>query len=288
MPQNQKIQKLKTYFEKREDIVMAFLFGSRAKGEEFSRENSDWDIAVYFKLPIDRIETEKEFDYLHEQQVWGDCIDILKTDGVDLIVLNRSSATIADTAIRGIPLVIKDRALWLKFMLRVTSQAIDFRQLVKNYAEIYWRSASLVSEDAIALDKILIFLNSESESLKEYLGLSWQEYQNDDKKRKFVERTIENLMNAVIDVSKIMLSSQKRAVPDTYKEIVRQTGLISPLTQEVADTLSNWVGLRNILAHEYLDYRWEKIKGFLGNYKPILNSFLDTSRKFLKENRTEK
>ena len=31
-------------------------------------------------------------------------------------------------------------------MLKVTSQAIDFRQLAKNYAEIYWRSASLVKK----------------------------------------------------------------------------------------------------------------------------------------------
>lgn len=149
-----KIENLKEYFEKREDIVMAFLFGSRAKGEESFRENSDWDIAVYFKSPTDKIEIEQERDYPQEQQILGDCVDILKTDNVDFITLNRASATIADAAIRGTSLVIKDRALWLKFMLRVTSQAIDFRQFVKNYAEIYWRSASLVPEDAVALDKI--------------------------------------------------------------------------------------------------------------------------------------
>ena len=280
-----KIENLKEYFEKQGGVVMAFLFGSRAKSEGSPHEGSDWDIAVYFKSLTDKIEIEQEFDYPQEQQVLGDCVNILKTDNVDFITLNRASATIADVAIRGIPLVIKDRALWLKFMLRVTSQAIDFRQFVKNYAEIYWRSASLVPEDAVALDKILIFINSEAESLKEYLDLSWQEYQNDDKKRKFVEHTIENIMNAVVDVSKIILSSQKKIIPNTYKEAVRQTGLISPFNQEVSDMLSNWVGLRNVIAHQYLDYRWEKIRNFLENYKPILNSFLNASRKFLEENR---
>jgi predicted nucleotidyltransferase len=38
---------LKEYFEKREDILMAFLFGSYAKA--ISHRESDVDIAVYFR-----------------------------------------------------------------------------------------------------------------------------------------------------------------------------------------------------------------------------------------------
>lgn len=44
---DQTIQALKEYFTKRDDVVMAFLFGSRAKG--YARITSDWDIAIYFK-----------------------------------------------------------------------------------------------------------------------------------------------------------------------------------------------------------------------------------------------
>ncbi|MDP3696741.1 MAG: nucleotidyltransferase domain-containing protein [Candidatus Taylorbacteria bacterium] len=143
-----KIKRLTEYFKKRDDIVMAFLFGSRSKDR--AHQGSDWDIAVYFRPPDGRVEVEKDRDYPQEKQVRGDCIDILNADNVDVILLNRISAMLADTAIRGIPLVIKDRRLWLEFMLRVTSQAIDFRQLAKDYAEIYWRSASLVSKDATA------------------------------------------------------------------------------------------------------------------------------------------
>ena len=41
------IKKLKTYFKNRDDVLMAFLFGSRAKG--ISAKRSDWDIGVYLK-----------------------------------------------------------------------------------------------------------------------------------------------------------------------------------------------------------------------------------------------
>ena len=43
----EKIEKLKTYFEKCDDVVMAFLFGSQAKG--YARIISDWDIGVYIR-----------------------------------------------------------------------------------------------------------------------------------------------------------------------------------------------------------------------------------------------
>ncbi|TAN62646.1 nucleotidyltransferase domain-containing protein, partial [bacterium] len=41
------IEKLKDYFKKHPAVVMAFVFGSRGRGEVSPR--SDWDIAVYFK-----------------------------------------------------------------------------------------------------------------------------------------------------------------------------------------------------------------------------------------------
>jgi uncharacterized protein (DUF2344 family) len=50
-------------------------------------------------------------------------------------VLNRARSCIANSAINGIPIVIKDRGLYLDFMLRVTTEAEDFRETVEDY----WR-----------------------------------------------------------------------------------------------------------------------------------------------------
>ena len=43
----EKIDQLRDYFLKRDDIILAFLFGSQAKG--LTRPSSDWDVALYFK-----------------------------------------------------------------------------------------------------------------------------------------------------------------------------------------------------------------------------------------------
>lgn len=136
------INNLKEYFEKKEDVVMAFIFGSRAR--ENVRLSSDWDIAVYFTPQRGYLEwEEQDREYLTEDRLWSDCIEILKTDDVDLIVLNRIAASIAATAIQGIPLVIKDYDLWLKFMLIITQEAEDYRVFVDEYYAISQRSASL-------------------------------------------------------------------------------------------------------------------------------------------------
>ena len=64
--QEERIKQLKTYFENRDDIVMAFLFGSQAKGR--AHQGSDWDIAVYFKPKVVSVEWEEQGrEYLEEQ-----------------------------------------------------------------------------------------------------------------------------------------------------------------------------------------------------------------------------
>ena len=135
---------------------MAFLFGSRARG--LSSKISDWDIAVYIKSNGRKIEFEKnDKDFPEASKIWSDLADILETDSVDLIILNRTTANIADSAVReGKPLVIKDRKLYLEFLLKISREAEDYRKTVKEYAEVYWRSASLNEKDAEIINKRLI------------------------------------------------------------------------------------------------------------------------------------
>jgi predicted nucleotidyltransferase len=128
---NQVIGKLKNYFESRDDIAMAFLYGSWAKGQEGI--DSDVDIALCFR-PRDGIVEWEELDshYDGESQIWLDLERIVERD-VDLLVLNRVAPTVADSALGGIPIVIKDAKLYMDFLLRITSEAIDFREWVEEY-----------------------------------------------------------------------------------------------------------------------------------------------------------
>lgn len=69
------------YLQSREDVMFAYLFGSLGKGNLFPL--SDVDIAVY--LVNSAGASEKRFEIL------GALMDFLKTDEIDLVILNRAS-----------------------------------------------------------------------------------------------------------------------------------------------------------------------------------------------------
>ena len=127
-------EKLKEYFDCRKEVAFAFLYGSQAKG--YATKLSDVDVAVYF-YPEKRhpIEYEEEVFYPKENEIWGDLERMLKRN-VELLVLNRVPATVAASAIRGIPLLINDWWLYLDFMEVVTDIAEDYSEFViREYQE---------------------------------------------------------------------------------------------------------------------------------------------------------
>jgi predicted nucleotidyltransferase len=115
------LESLKNYFEERDDISFAFLFGSAAKGRV--RSEGDVDIAAYFK-PEKELEWEAfNKTYEGENRIALDLERLLKKE-VDFVVLNRARAVVADEIIRkGTPLVIKDRGAFLDFLCIVSDEA---------------------------------------------------------------------------------------------------------------------------------------------------------------------
>lgn len=128
------IKSLNRYFKNRGDVAFAFLFGSQAKGS--ATKLSDVDMAVYF-YPKERhpVEFEEDVYYESEDEIWTNVEKIVKNE-VEILVLNRVSATVAASAIRGIPLAINDWGLYLDFMEVVTGEAEDFMDfMIKDYME---------------------------------------------------------------------------------------------------------------------------------------------------------
>ena len=110
---------------------MSFVFGSFIKGRE--HEESDVDIAIYLKPEQNMLEIEEPIYYKTEDEIWGDLERILQRE-VDLIILNRAPVTICDMAVReGKPILIKDRKIFLRYMVAVSSLAVEYREFVKSY-----------------------------------------------------------------------------------------------------------------------------------------------------------
>ncbi|MDO8662272.1 MAG: DUF86 domain-containing protein [Candidatus Omnitrophota bacterium] len=280
---NKSIAILKKYFLNKPDISAAFLFGSQAK--TYAGKISDWDIAVYFWPKEDKSEIEWEEAgkaYPGENKIWDDLVDILKTDNVDLVVLNRAPANIAASAIsEGRALVIKDRKAFLDFMLVTMRQAEDYSDFVDTYYKISQRSSSLGQRDREKLKKIIDFLSHEVSSQEYFSKFDFNGYQ-DAHKRRDIERWVENMINSAIDIGEVILASEKKKIPDYYKDVFVQLGLLPQFRQMDVAKFTGWVKLRNILAHEYLDLKWQKISSFAQECKTHFAVFLEAAKEFLK------
>jgi predicted nucleotidyltransferase len=78
------IAKALAYLQSNSDILFAYLFGSFGKGRPLPL--SDVDIAIFLKEPTDFLEKRME--------ILGALMDLLRTDEIDLVILNKAPLTL--------------------------------------------------------------------------------------------------------------------------------------------------------------------------------------------------
>lgn len=271
---------LRNYFLGKSGVSMAFLFGSFAAGRATS--DSDVDIAVYFEPSGKSPEWEEDGIYEDEDNLWGE-VERLVGRSTDLVVLNRAPSTLAFSIIRlGIPLVIKDHSLYLRFYLTISTAAEDFRDFVNDYWAIKQRSRSLSEVDRERLIRVLDFLETELADHNQFRGITRKIYETEASQRRNVERWVENIVNASIDIAKILLASEKKRIPETYRDTLSELSLLEGFEEETARNLASFAKLRNILAHEYLDIRFNQIRKFVDEAEPEYRKLADFVEGLLK------
>ena len=98
-----------------DEVLFAFLFGSRAEGRP--RPDSDWDIGVYVS---DALTAEQRFNLrrrlLTELQGMG---------SVDVVILNDAPPLLAQRVLQGASVLVRDRTAYVRFFVRTAALAGD-------------------------------------------------------------------------------------------------------------------------------------------------------------------
>jgi len=119
------------------------------------------------------------------------------------------------------------------------------------------------------------FIETELKDLEEYKKLDFENYSQNRKTRRDVERLVENIANASIDIGKILLAGEDVELPDTYKDIFTKLAETKVIDTKLSEDLSDLVRLRNILAHQYLEIKWEMIKKFINRGMEEVKKYLE-------------
>lgn len=75
-------------------------------------------------------------------------------------------------------------------------------------------------QNKLSILKRVEFIYLELKDLEQYKNLTFEEYDTNRFIRRNVERIIENIANAIIDISKIIIANSDVQVPDSYREMI--------------------------------------------------------------------
>lgn len=96
---------------------------------------------------------------------------------------------------------------------------------------------------------------------EEYSGKTWKEYQEDKKLQKLMDRTVENVLTALIEICGTFLTEKGIAV-ESYGEALKKCGQLLGFSEGEQEDLFKLAVQRNRLAHRYLNFRWQALKAF--------------------------
>lgn len=254
------VERLSAFFACEPSVVLAYLFGSHAKGRQMPE--SDLDIAVLLA------------DTTQENRLWRDVSSLCGCD-VDLVVLNDAPATLVSAVFKtGVVLSDKDRGLSLDRYLAASAEAEDFAEFAVDFARIARRSSSLSPEDRTRLVRRISFLREELAELPDFAQVGREEYADSRSRRREMERWAENVANATIDIAKIVLGSRPSPLPGSYREALHELGRMAALSEEDYGRLEGLVRLRNLLAHEYLDLLYGRIRFLIDELPPVFERLM--------------
>jgi len=116
---------LNDYFKDRHEILFSYIFGSTVTGT--ANKLSDIDIAIFIN---EKKINEKDYRYGYQAEILTDLMKILKTDKVDLVILNYATTLLKHRVIYFGELIYSiDEEERIKFQVNTINKYMDYKML---------------------------------------------------------------------------------------------------------------------------------------------------------------
>lgn len=119
----------------------------------------------------------------------------------------------------------------------------------------------------------LQFIASEMKEFEQdYSSKTQKDYQQDTKLQKLMDRTVENILTALIEVCGTVITQEGIAI-ENYAQVLKECSKLLGLSEEEQERLAKLAIQRNRLAHRYLNFRWEAVRMF-NDTRPVISKLL--------------
>lgn len=120
----------------------------------------------------------------------------------------------------------------------------------------------------------LQFISGEIKEFDEdYASKKWEDYRKDKKLQKLMDRTVENILTALIEVSGTVLTQEGIPI-ESYAQVLSECAKKFGFSEKEQKELSKLAIQRNRLAHRYLNFRWQAVNMFV-KLKPLVLRLLE-------------
>ena len=108
--------------------------------------------------------------------------------------------------------------------------------------------------------------------IKEYAGIKLEQYSQDWKTQRIVERTLQMMIETCVDVAGHIISDQRYRIPTSYGDTFRVLHENNIVGKTLFDKLEKMAKFRNLIVHHYEHIDPEIVLGIL---KKDLDDFLE-------------
>ncbi|MBE0516363.1 MAG: DUF86 domain-containing protein [Methanophagales archaeon] len=259
------IKKIKKAIEKDQNVLLAYLFGSFAR--EYTTPLSDIDIAVLLK----------ENSLIHFANTWSTIATALgmSEDKIDLLDLSKAPLSLKHKVIKeGIKLVDRED-FQEKIVEEIVNRYPETSYLMnETYEEMIKNLDCKIDKETIQsrMSEILRCIATLEE---EILNKPVEMVIKSRLHRIAMERCVHVVIEAMLDICRHIVSVKKLGLPTTYKDLVKLVADNDLIPQSMASQMEEYVVLRNILVHRYLQLDYEALYQEAGKLVATVKTFVE-------------
>ena len=105
--------------------------------------------------------------------------------------------------------------------------------------------------DRVLVERILSDITSNVKALRDSSDISWDVYINDMRSRRFVERSLHIMIEAVIDVGQHIIADEALREPASYRDTFSVLAENEIISTENLKTYEKMAAFRNLIVHYY-------------------------------------
>lgn len=135
--------------------------------------------------------------------------------------------------------------------------------------------------DQVLVERILTDIKSNIRALQSADDISWEVYKTDMRSRRFVERSLHIMVEAVIDVGQHIISDEKLREPTSYRDTFAVLAENKIINIENLKIYEKMAAFRNLIVHYYERIDDEVVFGIFQRNLKDFDLFVDEIIQFL-------